>query len=330
MSALNGSLPLSSSSLKTPSPDEKRPFDLADCSTYQEWRHKKYKDDPSSKRSRSKSLPKILPSPKSQIQELQYIYEIFDHEACGVKHRRIDDCRKGLRHNLCGKRHSKFKNCDGSWLSLEKFEEVAWQIESVKKKAFSNKRSFEESSINNKPPISKLPELQYIYKKRFHKDCKKVHSRLDHCDTAPVHRDCGRKHGYAILCDGSWMSLPKFEAIALRWPSTMAYRKRLESQLLASNSNDSVSSPYSPPTTRHRNRQKMNRPTKQSERLKALCFDWNLKGTCEESRCSAIHKCSFMEIDNKHGDRVCWRRHREMDHNEWKKSILRYQSKGFM
>ena len=52
--------------------------------------------------------------------------------------------------------------------------------------------------------------------------CGKVHSRIDMCEKTPVHSVCGRRHGYAIDCDGSWMSLARFESLALRWPSTIA------------------------------------------------------------------------------------------------------------
>merc|ERR1719342_423974 len=77
-------------------------------------------------------------------------------------------------------------------------------------------------------PVSKLPELKYIYISRYHKKCGKFHNRLDLCEKTLPHSFCGKRHGFGRECDGSWMSLEKFESLALKWPSTVGARKALE------------------------------------------------------------------------------------------------------
>jgi len=94
-----------------------------------------------------------------------------------------------------------------------------------------HKRHKEQGTSNvemkSKIPISKLPELKYIYISRFHKQCGRIHNRLDFCDKMLPHSLCGKKHGFGRECDGSWMSLPKFESVALKWPSTLRERRNL-------------------------------------------------------------------------------------------------------
>ena len=150
--------------------------------------------------------------------------------------------------------------------------------------------------INNQAPISKLPELQYIYKKKYHKECGRRHSRLDICEVTPAHAACGRKHGYANDCDGTWMSLPRFEALALKWPSTLAYKSKLEKM--------------------NNKRIKVSRSFERgglSEKLFSTCWNWN-QSECEDEGCHLVHRCSYVHIDDQHGDRVCWGWHKEVDH----------------
>ena len=70
--------------------------------------------------------------------------------------------------------------------------------------------------------------LKYIYISRYHKQCGKYHNRQDLCDKTVAHSTCGKRHGFARECDGSWMSLERFESLALKWPSTVGVRKSLE------------------------------------------------------------------------------------------------------
>ena len=159
----------------------------------------------------------------------------------------------------------------------------------------SSKSTHQNASISNQAPISKLPELQYIYERRYCRYCGKSHTLLDVCAASPAHATCGRKHGYAINCDGTWMSLQRYEAMALRWSSTLHYKRELEEK-------------------RHK-----------VSRVKSACLTWNRSGSCDG--CSSEHRCSFMEIDNLHGDRVCWGRHRERDHAAEKNR--RFRKNGF-
>ena len=88
--------------------------------------------------------------------------------------RRIDDCRGAPAHKICGSHHSDFKSCDGSWLPLERFEGVAHKLEAFKSRVTGRHAHTAPSpelgrSISNKLPVSKLPELQYVYRRKYHK-----------------------------------------------------------------------------------------------------------------------------------------------------------------
>ena len=234
--------------------------------------------------------------PKSKLKEIQFVYDSFKHDFCGDVHRRIDDCSKAPTHSVCGRKHSDFKNCDGSWLDLDLFEEVAVKLTCFKKKS---------GNINNKPPISRLPELQYIYDKKFHKPCGLYHTRIDVCDKTPIHDVCGRKHGYAIECDGTWMSLSKFESRAIKWPSTLLYKKKLETR--DRNRHE---------TLREKRKKTWSPRIKNSEMLRSACISWNFDGKCNSYHDDdgKVHRCSFIAFDNDVGDRPCWGRHTELEH----------------
>ena len=46
-------------------------------------------------------------------------------------------------------------------------------------------RPVQDLRVSGGPPISSLPELQYIYDNKYHKLCGKTHRRIDLCDLAP-------------------------------------------------------------------------------------------------------------------------------------------------
>ena len=46
-------------------------------------------------------------------------------------------------------------------------------------------RPVQDLRVSDGPPISRLPELQYIYDNKYHKLCGKTHRRIDLCDFAP-------------------------------------------------------------------------------------------------------------------------------------------------
>ena len=41
-----------------------------------------------------------------------------------------------------------------------------------------------------------------------------------------VHEMCGRRHSYGMECNGSWMTLTRFESLAARWSSSKMNRDR--------------------------------------------------------------------------------------------------------
>ena len=41
-----------------------------------------------------------------------------------------------------------------------------------------------------------------------------------------VHEVCGRRHSYGMECNGSWMTLTRFESLAARWSSSKMNRDR--------------------------------------------------------------------------------------------------------
>ena len=200
-----------------------------------------------------------------------------------------------------------FRSCQGSWLPLDMFERVALKLESYKLR--ESKRSQREHS--NKPPMSNLKELAYIYQKRYHKLCGSVHTRLDVCDHTPSHHSCGRKHGYAKECDGSWMAVARFETLALRWPSTLAYKK----QMGIKSRREERASDWKRKTSSSK--------VKESDKLRSICMRWNLDGDCDtrHEADGLVHRCSYVDIDNKHGDRICWAKHKEIDHK-----VIEYRS----
>ena len=224
--------------------------------------------------------------PRSLKPEIQYIYDRFFHEYCRMYHSRIDDCRKAPIHAGCGRRHSDFKDCHGNWLNLEEFENIAMKLDTFKAKV-----------TPNKPPVSKLPELEYVYKSKLHQKCGKIHNRIELCDALSVHT-CGRRHSFAKECDGSWMSLTRFESVALQWPSTLAFKKKLE---------------RSPDSLRRQLKSSIKKKQNINDKLKSTCITWNIEGKCDDN-CLYVHRCSYMIIDDKHGDSICWGNHKEKDH----------------
>jgi len=171
------------------------------------------------------------------------------------------------------------------WI-LKSFEHIAMKLDSFKSKV-----------TPNKPPVSKLPELEYVYKSQFHQKCGKFHNRIELCDAMSIHT-CGRRHSFAKECDGSWMSLARFENVALQWSSTLTFKKKLE---------------RSPELLLRKLKSSIIKKQNINDKLKSTCITWNFEGrNCED--CQYVHRCSFMIIDYKKGDSICWGNHRERDH----------------
>jgi len=144
------------------------------------------------------------------------------------------------------------------------------------------------------PPMSRLPELQYIYEYKYHSVCGRPHRRIDLCPQAPVHEPCGRRHSYAMDCSGTWMSLAKFESVAVRWPSSRIIADRLAKETLEKE---------------ERKRRRLAPEGMNSN----CCLDWNF-GICDEVNCKLRHRCSFIGYNR--DLTPCLGRHKAREHRE--------------
>ena len=138
------------------------------------------------------------------------------------------------------------------------------------------------------PPVSGLPQLQYIYEYNYHKLCGEPHRRIDVCPAAPAHELCGKRHSFGMDCSGVWMSVAKFESLASGWPTSKKIAERMAKENM------------------EREERKRRRHPKDD-----CCLDWNF-GTCDEISCKRRHRCSFIK-DN--GDyQPCLGRHKAKEH----------------
>jgi len=246
--------------------------------------------------------------------EFQYIYKPFKHDKCGSWHSRVDDCETAPPHWKCGKRHSYFKNCDRTWLSAAEMENVASKWPTYKGKNSKMEGGTDatlESTFSFRMeherfrPISALKELEYVYVPDFHAKCGKSHSRVDLCEASPPHKACGRRHSYAMECNGSWMSLRKFEMLALKWPTNHQLRKKSKYSKLnyanTENKPEEVIKSYMEMT--------------EDEKRENTCNDWNFR-KCLDCKFGSRkrHRCSKM-ISGENETKICWGHHREVDHD---------------
>ena len=119
-----------------------------------------------------------------------------------------------------------------------------------------------------------------------------------------MHEPCGRRHSYAMDCCGSWMSLAKFESVAIRWPTSKMVAERLARENMEREREDS--------------RRKV------VSRNSDCCLDWNF-GVCDQVNCKLRHRCSFIEYN---GDlRPCLGRHRAREHRQDHHNIARKSEK---
>lgn len=277
--------------------------------------------------------------PRSVKPELQYIYRPFYHDKCGARHSRVDDCAAAVPHKVCGQQHSYFKRCDGSWMRLHKLEEVAlrWPTQKEKRRmhgddALENNDedmtavgvfSQQEHDSYYGPPISDKADLQYVYESFHHVKCGKTHRRVDLCDAAPPHNVCGRTHSYAMDCTGLWMTVDKFEMLAMKWPTTRMRikkssddynpkdaprRKRIRYENTHGSSSNSSSNSIS-------NMQKPYKEMSEDEKKENTCEEWNF-GQCVSCKFGnrKRHRCSRMVGDHDGSERICWGDHREAEH----------------
>ena len=147
------------------------------------------------------------------------------------------------------------------------------------------------------PPISSLPELQYIYENKYHNLCRTPHRRIDLCPAAPVHEPCGRRHSYAMDCQGSWMSLNKFESVASRWPTSKMIAERMAEE------------------GTEREERKRRRQLVSEGKNADCCLDWNF-GICDSLSCKRRHRCSFIEYSGTGDMTPCLGRHKAREHRE--------------
>jgi len=246
--------------------------------------------------------------------EFRYIYKPFKHDKCGSWHSRVDDCETAPPHWKCGKRHSYFKNCDRTWLSAAEMENVA-----SKWPAYKGKNSKMEVGIDASlestfsfrmeherfRPTSVLKELAYVYVPDFHAKCGKSHSRVDLCEASPPHKACGRRHSYAMECNGSWMNLRKFEMLALKWPTNHQLRMKSKYSKLK----------YTNTETKPEDVIKSYMEMTEDEKRENTCNDWNFR-KCLDCKFGnrKRHRCSKM-ISGDNGTKICWGLHREVDHD---------------
>jgi len=273
--------------------------------------------------------------PKSQEPELQYIYKTFLHGKCGEMHNRVDDCSQALPHKICGKQHSYFKECDGSWKTIEKFEKVAmrWQTFKFNRRNTDYEISDEDMTavgiisrsdphLEFGPPKSNKLELQYVYEHFHHLKCGKTHRRVDLCDATPAHNVCGKRHSYARYCDGSWMTVEKFEMVAMKWPTTISMQNH---KMMQKRKSDQFKTTGLEVPRRKRicseinqSSSTMQKPYKEmseTEKMLNTCKDWNA-GLCLNCKFGnrKRHRCSKMISDEEMGEIICWGIHKEVDH----------------
>ena len=147
------------------------------------------------------------------------------------------------------------------------------------------------------PPISSLPELQYIYEYKYHNLCRTPHRRIDLCPAAPVHEPCGRRHSYAMDCQGTWMTLNKFESVASRWPTSRMIAERITEE--------------GPEREERKRRRLLVSEGKNAD----CCLDWNF-GICDSLSCKRRHRCSFIEYDGTGDMTPCLGRHKAREHRK--------------
>merc|ERR1719186_1503481 len=162
------------------------------------------------------------------------------------------------------------------------------------------------------PPKSPKPELQYIYKPFFHVKCGKVHNRIEDCSQALPHKVCGKQHSYFKECDGSWMTVEKFEMVAMRWPMPTMKKMRKKTSGLEVPRRKRIRLENNPSSST------MQRPYKEmseAEKILNTCKDWNT-GLCLDCKFGnrKRHRCSKMISDGEMGEKICWGDHKEVDH----------------
>jgi len=168
-------------------------------------------------------------------------------------------------------------------------------------------------------PRSKKASLQYVYEYTFHSNCGATHRRIDLCGTAKVHDRCGTKHSFAMECDGKWMSLEKFEAVASRWPDTKTKLKEIKkarskvATALRKSSTLSRSKivKRTSPSPRQRSHGKADKTMSEFEKMLDTCLVWNT-GRCKD--CNKQHRCSKMIKEGDGDERICWGGHKEWEH----------------
>jgi len=181
---------------------------------------------------------------------------------------------------------------EGEIGSDESFDSKDMKVIRVKHEKQSTRQKFLNKSPMKylQPWRSQRPELQYVYRNYFHPKCGNTHCRIDLCSAQPVHASCGRRHSYAMECNGNWMTLKKFENVARRWLDTRKEERKLQSLINS------------------------DKPEKDLEFEKMLdtCLDWN-NGNCHK-KCKKQHRCSKMVRDVGSKTRICWGEHKEVDH----------------
>jgi len=162
------------------------------------------------------------------------------------------------------------------------------------------------------PPKSPKPELQYIYKPFFHVKCGKVHNRIEDCSQALPHKVCGKQHSYFKECDGSWMTVEKFEMVAMRWPMPTMKKMRKKTSGLEVPRRKRIRLEDNPSSS---TMQKPYKEMSEPEKMLNTCKDWN-NGLCLNCKFGnrKRHRCSKMISDGEMGEKICWGDHKEVDH----------------
>ena len=102
-------------------------------------------------------------APVSSLPELRYIYDYSIHRQCGRRHRRIDTCPARLE-PCCGRAHSQFMDCSGSWRSLKYMEDIALRWPTTTRRRQDIQRDIERRKRRPEPEY----ETERQYKR--HKD----------------------------------------------------------------------------------------------------------------------------------------------------------------
>jgi len=162
------------------------------------------------------------------------------------------------------------------------------------------------------PPKSPKPELQYIYKPFFHVKCGKIHNRIEDCSQALPHKVCGKQHSYFKECDGSWMTVEKFEMVAMRWPMPTMKKMRKKTSGLEVPRRKRIRLEDNPSSS---TMQKPYKEMSEPEKMLNTCKDWN-NGLCLNCKFGnrKRHRCSKMISDGEMGEKICWGDHKEVDH----------------